>query len=148
MDLSDQKKMTRRSFLDYLMGFGFLAWLAAVFYPILEFFKVPKQTEAAPTNVVAGATKDFTPNSGKVFRFGNEPAILVDTPSGELKAFTAVCTHLQCTVQYRPDMERIYCACHGGVYDLNGRNVSGPPPRPLQEYKVAVKGDEIVVSKS
>ena len=148
MDLKVEKKMTRRSFLDYLMGFGFVAWLAVVLYPIFEFFKVPKQTEAAPTSVLAGPTKDFSANSGKVFRFGNEPAILIDTPSGELKAFTAVCTHLQCTVQYRPDMERIYCACHGGVYDLNGRNVSGPPPRPLEEYKVAVKGEEIIVSKS
>jgi len=148
MDLTDQNKISRRSFIDYLMGFGFLAWLGAVLYPVFEYFKVPKQTEAAPTSIVVGPTSEIKPNSGKVFRFGNEPAILIDTPSGDLRAFTAVCTHLQCTVQYRPDMEKIWCACHGGVYDLNGRNISGPPPRPLLEYKVAVKGDEIVVSKS
>jgi Rieske Fe-S protein len=148
MDFTDQKKITRRSFLDYLMGFGFLAWLAAVLYPIFEYFKVPKQTEAAPTSVVAGSAKDFTPNSGKVFRFGNEPAILINTQASQLKAFSAVCTHLQCTVQYRPDMQKIWCACHGGVYDLNGRNIAGPPPRPLEEYNVVVKGDEIIVSKS
>ncbi len=141
-------KMSRRSFLDYLLGLGILAWLAAVLYPIIDYFKIPPQTEAAPSSVVAGSVKDFKPNTGKVFRFGNEPAILVDTPDGKLKAFTAVCTHLQCTVQYRPDMQKIWCACHGGVYDLNGRNVSGPPPRPLTEYDVTVKGEQIVVSKS
>ncbi len=148
MNVSGNEKMSRRTFLDYLMGFGLLAWLGAVLYPIVEYFKVPKQTEAAPSSVVAGLTKDFKPNEGKVFRFGNEPAILIDTPDGKLKAFSAVCTHLQCTVQYRPDMEKIWCACHGGVYDLNGRNIAGPPPRPLQEYKVVVKGDDIIVSKS
>lgn len=109
---------------------------------------MPEQTEAAPTSVTAALVKDLKPDQGKVFRFGNEPAILIDTPDGKLRAFSAVCTHLQCTVQYRQDMGKIFCACHGGVYDLNGRNIGGPPPRPLQEYKVAIKGDDIIVSKS
>ncbi len=142
------EKMSRRTFLDYMLGLGALAWLGSVLYPIFAYFKVPKQTEAAPSSVSAGSLKDLKPNQGKVFRFGNEPGILINTPDGKLHAFSAVCTHLQCTVQYRPDMEKIFCACHGGVYDLNGRNISGPPPRPLQEYKVAVKGDDIIVSKS
>ncbi len=148
MDVPEAGKISRRTFLDYLLGIGVVAWLAAVLYPILDYLRVPKQTEAAPSTVVAGTVKEFKPNSGKVFRFGNEPAILIDTPDGKLEAFSAVCTHLQCTVQYRSDMQRIWCACHGGVYDLNGRNISGPPPRPLTEYKVAVKGDDIIVSKS
>jgi Rieske Fe-S protein len=142
------EKISRRTFLDYLLGIGLIAWLGSVLYPIISYFKVPEQTEPTPTSVVAGPVKDLKPNQGKVFRFGNEPAILIDTPDGKLEAFSAVCTHLQCTVQYRPDMERIFCACHGGVYDLNGRNVAGPPPRPLQEYKVTVKGDDVIVSKS
>jgi len=142
------EKISRRTFLDYLLGAGFIAWLVSVLYPIIAYFKVPEQTEPSPTSVVAGSVKDLKPNQGKVFRFGNEPAILIDTPDGKLEAFSAVCTHLQCTVQYRPDMEKIFCACHGGVYDLNGRNIAGPPPRPLQEYKVTVKGDDIIASKS
>ena len=148
MNPPEREKMNRRTFLDYLVGFGVIAWLGSVLYPIIAYFKVPEQTEAAPTSVTAGSVKDLKPNQGKVFRFGNEPAILIDTPEGKLVAFSAVCTHLQCTVQYRSDMGRIFCACHGGVYDLNGRNIGGPPPRPLQEYKVAVKGDDIIVSKA
>jgi Rieske Fe-S protein len=50
-------------------------------------------------------------------------------------------------VQYRDEKQEIWCACHNGVYDLNGKNVSGPPPRPLEEYKVNVKGDQLVVSR-
>jgi cytochrome b6-f complex iron-sulfur subunit len=44
-------------------------------------------------------------------------------------------------------MQRIWCACHNGVYDLSGKNVSGPPPRPLEAYDVHVRGDEIYVSR-
>ncbi|HET8580537.1 MAG TPA: Rieske 2Fe-2S domain-containing protein, partial [Nitrospiraceae bacterium] len=64
------------------------------------------------------------------------------------RAFSAVCTHLACTVQYRPDLIHIWCACHNGHYDLNGINIAGPPPRPLEPYVVNVRGDKIVVSKT
>ena len=69
------------------------------------------------------------------------------TAGDELRAFSATCTHLDCTVQYKKDMGLIWCACHNGKYDLNGRNVSGPPPRPLDEYRVVVQGGEILISK-
>ncbi len=83
-----------------------------------------------------------------VFRFGNQPAILVRGADGNLKAFSAICTHLECTVQYREDMQKIWCACHNGVYDLNGQNIAGPPPRPLQEFKVVTKGNDVLVAKA
>jgi Rieske Fe-S protein len=57
-----------------------------------------------------------------------------------------VCTHLQGTVQYRADQESIWCACHNGYFDLSGKNVAGPPPRPLDQFDVTVKGDEVHVS--
>ena len=64
-----------------------------------------------------------------------------------MRAFTAICTHLNCTVQYRADLDHIWCACHDGHYDINGKNISGPPPRPLEQYVVNVRGDDIVVSR-
>jgi cytochrome b6-f complex iron-sulfur subunit len=88
------------------------------------------------------------PNSGKIFAFGSRPALLVLTAEGEYRALSATCTHLNCTVQYRTDLREVWCACHNGLYDLNGRNISGPPPRPLQQYDVHVRGDEIIVSQS
>ena len=63
-------------------------------------------------------------------------------------ALTAVCTHLGCTVQYEPQMDRIHCACHGGVYNAyTGANVSGPPPKPLKLFKVAVNDTGVEVSR-
>jgi cytochrome b6-f complex iron-sulfur subunit len=50
-------------------------------------------------------------------------------------------------VQYREDLQHIWCACHNGHYGLSGENIAGPPPRPLEEYAVNIRGDEIIVSK-
>ena len=66
---------------------------------------------------------------------------------GKYLAMSATCTHLSCTVQYRNDLHQVWCACHNGMYDLTGRNLSGPPPRPLEGYQVHLRGDEIVVSR-
>jgi Rieske Fe-S protein len=79
--------------------------------------------------------------------FGSAPVLLVRTPAGELRAFSATCTHLDCTVQYRPDLEHVWCACHNGHYDLEGRNIAGPPPRPLTPFDINLNGDEIVISR-
>jgi Rieske Fe-S protein len=141
-------EISRRSFLDKLLGLGALAWLGSVVYPVVEYFKTPPQDEAEVTSVVAAKIQNVKADSGLVFRFGHEPAILVSGPDGKLRAFSATCTHLQCTVQYRNDLQRIYCACHNGMYDLNGRNIAGPPPRPLTEFQVTVKGDDVVVSRT
>ena len=67
---------------------------------------------------------------------------------GEVLALSATCTHLDCTVQYRKDLGVIWCACHNGKYDFNGRNIAGPPPRPLDEYRVVMQGDEVYISKN
>jgi cytochrome b6-f complex iron-sulfur subunit len=91
---------------------------------------------------------DVKPNTGQIVKFGARPAILLRTAAGDLRAFSAVCTHLSCTVQYRPDLGNIWCACHNGRFDLNGQNIAGPPPRPLETYVVNVRAGQIVISKS
>lgn len=137
----------RREFLDYLLGTSIVATLAAIFYPIVKFMIPPQVVESAENSVIAGSVNEIAANTGKIFKFGTKPGILVRTPAGELKAFSAVCTHLDCIVQYRPDTKQIWCACHNGQYNMSGQNVGGPPPRPLEEYVVNTRGDEIVVSK-
>lgn len=144
---SAERRITRRSFLDYLLGAGLLGLAGIVLYPLTKYLIPPKVTEVTGGSVIAAKVGELAPNSGKIFPFGGKPAILINTPDGELRAFTAVCTHLACTVQYRPDLAHIWCACHDGHYDLRGQVISGPPPRPLEEYQVTVKGDNIVVSR-
>jgi cytochrome b6-f complex iron-sulfur subunit len=138
----------RRDFLKYILGGSLLGWLVSLLYPLFAYLKPPKTGEVEISSVKVGKIEDIPKDSGFIFRFGDQPGLLVRTPSGDLRAFSAVCTHLQCTVQYRKDMGLIWCACHNGKYDLNGRNISGPPPRPLEVYKVVLQGDEVIVAKN
>jgi Rieske Fe-S protein len=98
-----------------------------------------------PNRMLAAKVSDLKSNSAKTFRFGSRPGLLIESAPGEFKAMSATCTHLGCTVQYRADIREVWCACHNGIYDLNGHNVSGPPPRPLEQFEVQVRGDEIYV---
>jgi Rieske Fe-S protein len=139
---------SRRRFLDYLLGTSTIATLGAIVYPIFRFMSPPQVVESTENSVVAAKLNEVPLNSGKIFKFGNKPGILVRTSAGELKACSAVCTHLECIVQYRPDTKQIWCACHNGQYNLSGKNIGGPPPRPLEEFKVNTRGDDIVVSRS
>src|SRR5512139_34474 len=143
METSETTAQTsKRDFLKLLLGGGFLAWIAAVAYPILAYLKPPVQAEAVVTSVKVGPLADIEKDSGTIVRFGNRPVLLLRTAGGDLRAFAATCTHLDCTVQYRKDMQMIWCACHNGKYDLAGRNIAGPPPRPLEEYRVVVQGED------
>jgi cytochrome b6-f complex iron-sulfur subunit len=149
-DGSEQFKQgseNRRTMLSWLLGGGALASMASFLYPVIRFLNPPLITEAAVNEVSGGKLGDLKPNSGKIVRFGSKPALLVRVNDTEWKAFSAVCTHLNCTVQYRDSTRQIWCACHNGTYDMNGRVVSGPPPNPLEEYAVNIRGDEVVVSK-
>jgi Rieske Fe-S protein len=139
--------MKRRHLINALLSSGTLATAASIFYPILRFIIPPEAAESAVMSVSAGRPDDLPPNTGTIFKFGSEPGLLVRTTEGELKAFSARCTHLNCTVQYDPAQKLIVCACHNGQFDLNGKNVAGPPPKPLPALNVNVRGDEVIVSK-
>jgi Rieske Fe-S protein len=140
---------TRRGFINWFLGTSAGAFLASVLYPVSRYLVPPPVAEStAGTVTLPIKPDDVKPNTGQIFKFGNRPAILVRAPSGELRAFSAVCTHLNCTVQYRPDLSHIWCACHNGHFDLNGKNIAGPPPRPLESFAVNARGNQLVVSKS
>ncbi len=146
-DITTAPLPLRRRLVEFLLGGGLLASAASFLYPILRYIVPPPSADLGGDTVVAAKVGDLKANSGKIFRFGSRPGILILTADREYRACSATCTHLDCTVQYRDDLRNIWCACHNGMYDLSGRNVSGPPPRPLESYDVHVQGDEIVVSR-
>ena len=138
---------TRRRWLTWFLSTSVGLFLIAVLYPVSRYL-MPPQIEESPARTVrlAVTPAEVKPNSGQIFKFGSRPGLLIRTPSGELRAFSAICTHLACIVQYRPDLGHIWCACHNGHFDLNGKNSAGPPPRPLERYIVKVQQERIVVS--
>lgn len=143
-----EPKPARRRFLEILLGTGVAASLISFIYPVIRYLIPPPRTDLGSSTVLAAKVGELKVNSGKIFPFGDKPALLVLTTDDKYLAFTAVCTHLGCTVQYRPDLHEIWCPCHNGKYDLHGRNISGPPPKPLTEFDVHVQGDDIYVSRT
>lgn len=69
--------------------------------------------------------------------------IIAQPTPGEVLGFSAVCTHLGCTVL--PADDRLVCPCHGSEFEAStGRNLGGPAPRPLDGFAVRVDGDQVV----
>jgi Rieske Fe-S protein len=146
-EVAPRASAPRRRIVEIVLGGGLFASFISFVYPVLRYLIPPPVADLGGDEVVAAKVGDLRPNGSKIFRFGTRPALLLMTAEGEYRALSAICTHLSCTVQYRSDLRQIWCACHNGLYDLAGRNVSGPPPRPLDVFQVHVRGDEIVVSR-
>lgn len=138
--------LNRRKFVNSLLGLGSIGGLMTIIYPALSFLKPPKSAKPKVNSVKAGVASNFPANSSKIIKFGRKPVILIKSEDNKFIALSATCTHLDCIVQYKQDTKQIWCACHNGIYDLNGRNVSGPPPRALENYIVKVVNDEIIIT--
>jgi len=145
----------RRRFINWFLGTSFGALVVSVLYPIARYVSPPHVPEPGTAQIEAGTTDDpeMREKGFKIVRFGADPVIVVRASETDYRAFSATCTHLDCIVGYQKDRNRIYCNCHGGSYDLTGRNVAGPPPRPLTPFKVNLVAKNngpttIVVSKA
>jgi Rieske Fe-S protein len=139
---------TRRRFVNWVLSTSVGAFIVSVLYPVGRYLVPPAVGESSAASVTLPIKPDdLKANTGQIVKFGSRPAIVIRTASGELRAFSAVCTHLNCTVQYRSDLGHIWCACHNGHFDLNGKNLAGPPPRPLDSFAVNARANQIVVSK-
>lgn len=135
---SNESGAGRRDFLSWLLGSSLGTVALWVFYPVVRFVNTPPVPESTAVQVDAGATNDpaFQDTGYKIVRFGEDPLIVLRVDENDFRAFSATCTHLDCIVEYQKDERRIWCNCHNGRYDLTGQVVSGPPPRPLQAFRV------------
>jgi len=137
----EEFRQGRRNFISWLIGGGAIALLGSVFYPIYKYVIPPASGEANVSQVkLPFKLKELQEDEKRfrIFKFGRKLGIIVITPEDKVKALSATCTHLDCTVQFRRDLGLLWCACHNGRYDLEGKNVSGPPPRPLTPFSVHV----------
>jgi Rieske Fe-S protein len=92
---------------------------------------------ARESEVASGSALEFTDEPT------GQPAVLVHLDSGDFVAYSAVCTHRQCTVGYNNG--NLACPCHGSVFDPanGGAVVNGPATQPLPEIPVEVRGGEV-----
>ena len=100
------------------------------------------ETQASGGQAIAQAS-EVAPGSAVKFNDSGQPAVLVHLQSGDFVAYSAVCTHQQCTVAYKNG--QLACPCHGSVFDpaSGAEVVNGPAQRPLPEIPVEVRGGEV-----
>jgi len=140
----------RRRFLILAAGGLGVAWVGASAYPVYRYLSpqpVPDpfgEAGRAPVDKISPA-EVARPGMGKNGGYATRGLIVFRDAGGALKAFDSKCTHAGCNVGFQGD--KLYCHCHGGTYDLSGRNIAGPPPRPLTELQVFEEDGALYVSR-
>lgn len=151
-DLPLDEEVSRRSFVKVAVTGVTLAYVSAIGYPIYRYLNAPVETAqagAAVSEIVLDKADELARGSALIFKFGIRPALLIHHADDSWVALDAVCTHMGCTVAYKPNEDAITCACHGGRFNPHtGENVSGPPPRPLKKYVVVVNPGSVTVKRA
>jgi nitrite reductase/ring-hydroxylating ferredoxin subunit len=105
-----------------------------------------KQRRPAAPRVRIASLRDVPVGTSIVFSYPTEHqrCLLIRPEEGVLVAYSQSCTHLACAVVPRIEEGVLHCPCHEGFFDLrSGRNIAGPPPRPLPRIVLDLDGDEV-----
>lgn len=130
--------VTRREFVRYLTVGSVGAALGSVGLAAMAQLREP--IERVPVEVVALDEVDVP--GTYLFRYptDDDPAILIRPSQDEVLAFSQRCTHLACVVYYAPEDDELVCPCHSGHFDArDGRNIAGPPQRPLNRIDIELR---------
>lgn len=115
------------------------AWLQRRVFPVQSGSTTSEPVRFPLTELPVGSAKEIT--------YAGSPAIVLRTQES-IKAFSLICTHLGCTVQWVAGEGEFYCPCHDGRFDRFGEVTGGPPPVPLEEITVAVEDDQVIVGET
>jgi cytochrome b6-f complex iron-sulfur subunit len=139
--------LSRRSFIKYLLGFSAIATVGGVLTPIIGYLWPPARRAAEKGGQVRVASlAELQVVGGMVVPAEDQPVVLTYSERASVKAFSAICTHLGCVVEWE-SAGYIQCPCHDGRFNAQtGAVISGPPPSPLPPREVAIDGDDIYVS--
>ncbi|WP_406860039.1 Rieske (2Fe-2S) protein [Streptomyces sp. HUAS MG47] len=103
----------------------------------------PTGATSPPAGEALAKTSDIPVGGGTVF--AEQKVVVTQPTAGEFKAFSAICTHMGCTVNKVAD-GTIDCPCHGSKYRITDASVvAGPAPRPLPPEQITVSGDQITL---
>jgi cytochrome b6-f complex iron-sulfur subunit len=143
--MTDKKTISRRRLLAY-------AWIGAAVIVIGEliggtfaFLWPRRKGPKVETVFIAGKVTDF--KAGEVIPFRKERTFILRTEGGFL-AISAICTHLHCIVNWNEVHKKFECPCHGAKFNPYGEVLEGPPPRPLDLYKLQIVAGNVVVDRA
>lgn len=147
MDEKTESGMSRRRFMT--LGIGAVGTAIALGYvgSAVKFLEPPVAN--AETLKEVGKVSDFEEGVPKLITYQGstveEGVYVLNMGNEGWLALDFHCTHLQCAVNYVDSTKNFICPCHGGVYDLKGNVLSGPPPKPLHRRAIQVQGDSVRV---
>ena len=133
---------SRRQFIQLGLATLGAAWLGILF----QWRLFPSASAAQEAQPVSFPLADLPVGGTKAITYGGVPALVVRTPES-LRAFSLICTHLGCTVQWQANKKEFYCPCHDGRFDEFGDVLAGPPPIPLEQISVRVEGETVTVGE-
>jgi thiosulfate dehydrogenase [quinone] large subunit len=135
----------RRDLLHSMLGFAAVSISALV---LLKLATLPNSQGQAPTYVSQPGTQNGKLLANVANIPSNQslalndptygPIILIHLDNGQMVAYSSICTHAGCQVQFDPAGRDLACPCHGAVYDPynNAQVVAGPAPYPLQKIPI------------
>ena len=141
--------VTRRDFLHTTINTLIGLWVAtaaiASSYAGLRYLWPTEKTAGPPgEKKISFPLAELPDGSMKKIVINGKPVGIIKSDK-QLHALSLICTHLGCIVSWHPEEKLLICPCHGGIYDVNGAVLGGPPPRPLPSYEVRLSGDTVVV---
>lgn len=138
-DNISRRKFLSSAFMSLGLGFG-LGMLGLRFLQFLS----PKVKEKRFEEILVGTVNELSKSDAMPMEIAGSKLLLLKTDAG-LVAFSRKCTDLGCLVSWDKARQQFICPCHQGVYDRNGKNIAGPPPRPLDRFQIVKKGENIYV---
>jgi cytochrome b6-f complex iron-sulfur subunit len=134
--------LSRRQFIQLSIASLGAAWAGTA----LQNQLFPQQTGVQEAQPVEFPLSELPVGSSRIITYGGAPAIVIRTQESS-KAFSLICTHLGCIVQWQPAEKEFYCPCHDGRFDQFGEVTAGPPPVPLEEFPVRIVEDKVIVGE-
>ena len=128
-----------------LLGFGYLVPAATIVAPVksrdkeLAYFPLLAEEEIPRVGVKKAELTFAVQGKERKAR-----VFIVSSPDGP-DVFSATCSHLGCLVNYHKEKREFVCPCHGGRYDLTGRNIAGPPPAPLTRFPLKIEDGKLFI---
>jgi len=138
----NKKSISRRRLIGYAwIGAGVIV-VGELIFGTLAFLWPRKKQEKGEKIFIAGKVTEF--KVGEVIYFRKEKTF-IQRLEGVFLAFSAVCPHLSCVINWNEMLKKFECPCHGAKFNRNGEVLEGPPPRPLDLYKLQIVEEKLVI---
>lgn len=142
--------VTRRSMIGLLAAAAVgLPWIGGGLAALANYVNVPSRSftgAVIPDEVPAGLLSDVKEGEPKSVMFGEDVVYVIKKGSTAV-AFSGVCPHAGCLIEWFPEAKHFKCPCHGGIFDLSGKCTGGPPPRGLFEHNVKISMGRVIVGR-